>query len=89
MWSRQPQQERPPSYWSVVPQEKTTAEIEADRWVFVVPYAPGKYCLPLCTVQFRRWMLFLAAFVVQFCNGSLFAWSVLNQPIDNFIQGKA
>ncbi|CAK4586414.1 unnamed protein product, partial [Aphanomyces euteiches] len=69
--------------------EKTTAEIEAERWAFVVPYAPGKYCLPLCTVQFRRWMLFLAAFVVQFCNGSLFAWSVLNQPIDNFIQGKA
>ncbi|CAK5059813.1 unnamed protein product, partial [Aphanomyces euteiches] len=64
------------------------AEIEAEKWIFVVPYGRGKYCLPLCAVPFQRWMLFLTAFVAQFCNGSLYAWSILNPHIDNFIQNK-
>ncbi|KAH9086161.1 hypothetical protein LEN26_020398 [Aphanomyces euteiches] len=78
--------DRVTSFWSVVTPDKSVAEIEAERWVFVVPYGVDKYCLPLCTVPFRRWMLFLAAFVAQFCNGSLYAWSILNDPIDGYIQ---
>ncbi|CAK4809973.1 unnamed protein product [Aphanomyces euteiches] len=79
---------RASSYWSLIPHEKKEAEIQAEKWVFVVPYGPGKYCLPLCTVPFKRWMLFLAAFVAQFCNGSLYAWSILNPYIDNYMQNK-
>ncbi|KAH9192181.1 hypothetical protein AeNC1_005835 [Aphanomyces euteiches] len=32
-------------------------------------------------------MLFVAPFVAQFCNGSLYAWSILNPHIDSYIQG--
>ncbi|KAG9415263.1 hypothetical protein AC1031_008707 [Aphanomyces cochlioides] len=87
MWCLEPDS-RLTSYWSVIPPDKSKAEIEAEKWIFVVPYAPGKYCLPLCAVPFQRWMLFLAAFIAQFCNGCLYAWSILNPYIDNFIQDK-
>ncbi|KAG9415264.1 hypothetical protein AC1031_008708 [Aphanomyces cochlioides] len=87
LWCCAPR-DRLTSYWSVITPEKTQAEIEAEKWVFVVPYGRGKYCLPLCAVPFQRWMLFLTAFVAQFCNGSLYAWSILNPHIDNFIQNK-
>ncbi|CAI5712748.1 unnamed protein product [Hyaloperonospora brassicae] len=33
-------------------------------------------------LTFSRWYLFLAAFVVQFCIGCIYSWSVLNHPID-------
>ncbi|KAH9119538.1 hypothetical protein LEN26_011588 [Aphanomyces euteiches] len=87
LWCCAPR-DRLTSYWSVLTPEKTLAEIEAEKWIFVVPYGRGKCCLPLCAVPFRRWMLFLTAFVAQFCNGSLYAWSILNPHIDNFIQNK-
>ncbi|KAH9086887.1 hypothetical protein Ae201684P_000303 [Aphanomyces euteiches] len=34
-------------------------------------------------------MLFVAPFVAQFCNGSLYAWSILNPHIDSYIQGRS
>ncbi|CAK4516378.1 unnamed protein product [Aphanomyces euteiches] len=87
-WRCQPQH-RLTLYWSVIAPEKSRAQIEAEKWILVVPYAPGKYCLPLCTLPFRRWMLFIASFVAQFCNGSLYAWSILNPHIDSYIQGRS
>ncbi|EEY66001.1 Major Facilitator Superfamily (MFS) [Phytophthora infestans T30-4] len=33
-------------------------------------------------LTFSRWYLFGAAFVVQFCIGCIYSWSVLNHPID-------
>lgn len=33
-------------------------------------------------LTFSRWYLFIAAFVVQFCIGCIYSWSVLNHPID-------
>ncbi|KAL8008252.1 putative major facilitator superfamily, MFS transporter superfamily [Plasmopara halstedii] len=38
-------------------------------------------------LSFSRWYLFTAAFVVQFCLGCIYAWSVLNHPIDQAIYG--
>ncbi|ETI49061.1 hypothetical protein PPTG_10127 [Phytophthora nicotianae INRA-310] len=38
---------------------------------------------------FSRWYLFIAAFVVQFCLGCIYAWSVLNHPIDLAVYGDA
>jgi MFS family permease len=40
-------------------------------------------------LTFSRWYLFIAAFVVQFCIGCIYAWSVLNHPIDLAIYGDA
>ncbi|CAK4076230.1 unnamed protein product [Aphanomyces euteiches] len=88
LWRCQPQH-RLTLYWSVIAPDKSKAQIEAEKWILVVPYAPGKYCLPLCTLTFQRWMLFVASFVAQFCNGSLYAWSILNPHIDSFIQGRS
>ncbi|KAK9763088.1 hypothetical protein K7432_010560 [Basidiobolus ranarum] len=38
------------------------------------------------SVPFNRWCLMPAAVVIQFCCGSLYAWSVFNDPIDNAIR---
>ncbi|EGZ28387.1 hypothetical protein PHYSODRAFT_467980 [Phytophthora sojae] len=40
-------------------------------------------------LTFSRWYLFGAAFVVQFCIGCIYAWSVLNHPIDLAVYGDA
>ncbi|CAK4648707.1 unnamed protein product, partial [Aphanomyces euteiches] len=88
MWCCEPRS-RLSFFWSVTPEQKTVAEIEAEKWVLVVPYAPRRYCLPLCTLPFRRWMLLVASILVQMCNGSLYAWSILNHYIDEHIQDKA
>ncbi|KAI9229224.1 MAG: oxalate/formate antiporter [Piptocephalis tieghemiana] len=44
-----------------------------------------KYLLGL--FPFNRWLLFPAAVLLQFCCGSLYAWSVFNKPIDNALYG--
>ncbi|KAL4095814.1 hypothetical protein PRIC1_009182 [Phytophthora ramorum] len=40
-------------------------------------------------LKFSRWYLFAAAFAVQFCIGCIYAWSVLNHPIDLAVYGDA
>lgn len=40
-------------------------------------------------LKFSRWYLFIAAFVVQFCIGCIYSWSVLNHPIDLAVYGDA
>ncbi|KAG3139126.1 hypothetical protein PC128_g25426, partial [Phytophthora cactorum] len=40
-------------------------------------------------LTFSRWYLFGAAFAVQFCIGCIYAWSVLNHPIDLAVYGDA
>ncbi|KAK9765087.1 hypothetical protein K7432_006860 [Basidiobolus ranarum] len=40
-------------------------------------------------VVFNRWLLFPAAVIIQFCCGSLYAWSVFNTPIDTLVNGDA
>lgn len=38
-------------------------------------------------IKFNPWILLPAAFIVQFCCGSVYAWSVFNMPIDEAITG--
>lgn len=38
-------------------------------------------------IKFNPWILMPAAFIVQFCCGSVYAWSVFNTPIDEAITG--
>ncbi|KAG2772505.1 hypothetical protein PC129_g19574 [Phytophthora cactorum] len=40
-------------------------------------------------LTFSRWYLFGAAFIVQFCIGCIYSWSVLNHPIDLAVYGDA
>ncbi|KAJ6646665.1 putative MFS-type transporter YhjX [Pseudolycoriella hygida] len=40
-------------------------------------------------VKFNPWILMPAAVIVQFCCGSLYAWSVFNAPIDEAISGNS
>lgn len=40
-------------------------------------------------VKFNPWILMPAAVIVQFCCGSVYAWSVFNAPIDEAITGDA
>lgn len=40
-------------------------------------------------IKFNPWLLMPAAVIVQFCCGSLYAWSVFNSPIDEAIFGNA
>ncbi|XP_037025361.1 uncharacterized MFS-type transporter YhjX-like [Bradysia coprophila] len=40
-------------------------------------------------VKFNPWFLMPAAVLVQFCCGSVYAWSVFNAPIDEAITGDA
>lgn len=39
--------------------------------------------------KFNPWILMPAAVIVQFCCGSVYAWSVFNAPIDEAITGDA
>lgn len=41
----------------------------------------------IATIKFNPWLLMPAAIIVQFCCGSLYAWSVFNAPIDQAISG--
>ncbi|KAJ1958231.1 hypothetical protein IWQ62_004932 [Dispira parvispora] len=38
-------------------------------------------------IPFNRWILFPVAVLIQFCCGSLYAWSIYNKPIDKAITG--
>ncbi|KAH9140428.1 hypothetical protein LEN26_005272, partial [Aphanomyces euteiches] len=41
MWCCQPRS-RLAFFWSILPNEKTAVENEAEKWAFVVPYAPRR-----------------------------------------------
>ncbi|CAG7828748.1 unnamed protein product [Allacma fusca] len=55
---------------------KSEEQIEREKWLLIP-------CVP-----FNRWALLLAAVMIQFCVGSLYAWSVFNKPIDMLIYGQ-
>ncbi|KAF9140189.1 hypothetical protein BG015_001756 [Linnemannia schmuckeri] len=43
----------------------------------------------ICGIPFNRWAMFPTAFVFQAICGSLYAWSVFNDPIDGYIYGQS
>ncbi|KAJ3174671.1 hypothetical protein HK101_010865 [Irineochytrium annulatum] len=54
--------------------KRTDREIEDERWI-------------VRGVKFNRWILFPAAFIIQLCCGSLYAWSGYNAPIETALYG--
>ncbi len=38
-------------------------------------------------VKFQRWFCMPAGVALQFCVGSVYAWSVFNKPMDELIDG--
>ena len=65
---------------------KTPEAIEAERYLVCLPYGKNRF-LTLKCIPFSRWYLFAAAFICQFCCGSLYAWSIYNVPMDTYIYG--
>ncbi|KAF8984385.1 hypothetical protein BGZ52_012749 [Haplosporangium bisporale] len=53
---------------------RSPATIESEKYLFA-------------SVPFNRWAMFPTAFLFQAICGSLYAWSVFNDPIDGYIYG--
>ncbi|KAH9109915.1 hypothetical protein AeMF1_015125, partial [Aphanomyces euteiches] len=78
--------ERLLDHWTSHPPVKSPEQIEAEKHLLCVPWFNNRY-LTSTAIRFNRWILFGAAFVSQFCCGSLYAWSIYNGPIDAYIYG--
>ncbi|KAJ1863537.1 hypothetical protein LPJ78_003988 [Coemansia sp. RSA 989] len=52
---------------------RTPLKVRQDQWIF------------FGLVRCRAWMIIPIAVVIQFCLGSLYAWSIFNKPIDRHI----
>ncbi|ORY08259.1 MFS general substrate transporter [Basidiobolus meristosporus CBS 931.73] len=59
-------------HYSTTANNRSEAQIDKDRYLYG-------------DVPFNRWLLMPAAVLMQFCCGSLYAWSVFNKPIDKLI----
>lgn len=56
---------------------RTDAQIEKEKTLGVGPLS----------MPYNRWLMFPAAFIFQAICGSLYAWSVFNDPIDKELYG--
>ncbi|KAJ1985524.1 hypothetical protein H4R33_003979 [Dimargaris cristalligena] len=61
-------------HWRDQPYQRTEAQIDRERFL-------------IGNIPFNRWILFPVAVLIQFCCGSLYAWSIYNKPIDKAISG--
>ncbi|ORX90693.1 MFS general substrate transporter [Basidiobolus meristosporus CBS 931.73] len=59
-------------HYSTTSNNRTPEQIERDRYLYG-------------NVPFNRWLLMPSALVIQFCCGSLYAWSVFNRMIDTHV----
>eukprot|EP01134_Creolimax_fragrantissima_P007473 CFRG7473T1 len=57
------------AHYTICNERKSEAQVEREKKLFKI-------------VPFNRWMLVLAAVLVQLCIGSLYSWSVFNVPIE-------
>lgn len=72
------------NHWTVTPKQCSPEQYDAEEWLFTFYLGQDRYYSARC-LRFSRWYLFIASFLVQFCIGSLYSWSVLNKPIDTQI----
>ncbi|KAG0340031.1 hypothetical protein BG000_000823 [Podila horticola] len=61
-------------HYSDTTYNRSPATIESEKYLFA-------------SVPFNRWAMFPTAFIFQAICGSLYAWSVFNDPIDGYIYG--
>ncbi|CEG44871.1 major facilitator superfamily [Plasmopara halstedii] len=69
------------NHWTVTPKSCSPEQYDAEEWLFTFYLGKDRYYSTHC-LRFSRWYLFFASFLVQFCIGSLYSWSVFNEPID-------
>ncbi|RHY83577.1 hypothetical protein DYB37_004234 [Aphanomyces astaci] len=74
-------------HWQCTPVPKSPGQIAAEQHLLCLPWFHGHYIVLSTRIRFNRWILFGAAFVSQFCVGSLYAWSIYNIPMDTYIFG--
>ncbi|GMF27613.1 unnamed protein product [Phytophthora fragariaefolia] len=72
------------SHWTVNRKPCSPDQYDAEEWLFTFYLGKDRYYSARC-LRFSRWYLFFASFLVQFCIGSLYSWSVFNKPIDAYI----
>ncbi|GMF14631.1 unnamed protein product [Phytophthora lilii] len=77
-------QARIASHWTVPRKLCSPEQYDAEEWLFTFYLGKDRYYSARC-LRFSRWYLFFASFLVQFCIGSLYSWSVFNKPIDNHV----
>ncbi|OQR97574.1 Major Facilitator Superfamily (MFS) [Achlya hypogyna] len=71
-------------HWTVTQPAKSPSQVEAELYLLCLPWFHGRY-LYSTALSFNRWYLFAAAFLTQFCCGSVYAWSIYNAPIDRYL----
>ncbi|CAH0479994.1 unnamed protein product [Peronospora belbahrii] len=76
--------ERIANHWTTPRKLCSPEQYDAEEWLFTFYLGKDRYYSSHC-LRFSRWYLFLASFLVQFCIGSLYSWSVFNKPIDNYV----
>ncbi|KAG9400812.1 hypothetical protein AC1031_010250 [Aphanomyces cochlioides] len=71
------------SYWRLAVPTKSEEEIEAEKWLILVPRRHGQfYCLR--SISFNRWYLVAVAFSNLFFVGSILSIDFLDEAIDGF-----
>ncbi|CAK4909425.1 unnamed protein product [Aphanomyces euteiches] len=68
MWCCEPRS-RLSFFWSVTPEKKTVAEIEAEKWVLVVPYAPRRFASRFVRCHFGGGCCLSRQFLSKFATG--------------------
>ncbi|CAH0492417.1 unnamed protein product [Peronospora farinosa] len=75
-------------HWTMPMNSCSPEQYDAEEWLFTFYLGNDRYYSSHC-LRFSRWYLFIASFLVQFCIGSLYSWSVFNKPIDNHVYNDA
>ncbi|CAK4627207.1 unnamed protein product [Aphanomyces euteiches] len=71
-------------YWKVVVPTKSTAELNAEDWLFVLPSFGSTEFVYLRTVAFTRLRLLFVSLVAHFCIGSFLAFVTLDDALDMY-----
>uniref|UniRef100_K3WVV4 Major facilitator superfamily (MFS) profile domain-containing protein n=1 Tax=Globisporangium ultimum (strain ATCC 200006 / CBS 805.95 / DAOM BR144) TaxID=431595 RepID=K3WVV4_GLOUD len=75
-------------HWTVPQKHRTPEQDEAEDYLISFYIGKSRYWF-VRGIKFSRWYLFFAAFLIQFCIGSLYSWSVLNKPLDTLLYHNA
>ncbi|ETV93709.1 hypothetical protein H310_12473 [Aphanomyces invadans] len=69
------------NYWRIFVPVKSTAELSAEEWLFVVPWGPNDFITSSC-VRFTRWRLLVMSIFGHVCVGSFLAFNTLVDGLD-------
>ncbi|KAF0720373.1 Aste57867_348 [Aphanomyces stellatus] len=74
------------TYWKVVVPTKSTAELDAEHWLFVLTL-DGLTYFPFHCVLFNRWWLLFFCALANFAAGSVLAFNSLYDILDVYFYG--